>query len=335
MNLIEQKMLDAYFEKPPLTDYLSIPTPEHRGVLGCSIERSPAWPAMQAIAMLTKEQRDADRLRRHVVRLAGEEFDVDAPERAVEVVLTVPRTLVGSTLPPVKRNAKPVRFTPREFRRKMDPLALNTDKVERDERIQQLRRAMRMILHAADWEGSLLIAPPKIADQMLYMCERLLHNVQNALKETAAQLNAATRQSMGDEIPRQQIDRLEWKQAGLRVQERHYEMMTFAFKEEHYLAVQSYENVTQRSWGAYEGIKKRAERSAREYRSKVRRRSSMSMVIENMSDAEYRQWVDNTKRYEPKLNGVDAADEDAVDMRGIDTGGWDQSDWDHHAGDDE
>jgi hypothetical protein len=38
------------------------------------------------------------------------------------------------------------------------------------------------------------------------------------------------------------------------------------------------------------------------------------MVIENMSDAEYRKWVDTNKRYEPKADGTAAADEDVVNV---------------------
>jgi hypothetical protein len=262
-------------------------------------------------------ERDRDRLRRHTERLASQEFDVDADERKLDVTaipgpkIHIMTELARSEDPP-KRNAKPVRFTPREFRRKMDPVALGMTAAERTDKIMLYRDAARMMWQGADWDDSLKIAMPKIMDQMLYMTERLLFNIQNALKETADQLSALARQSMGDEIPRQQLERLEWKQAGLRVQERHYQLMEFAFKAEHQMAVHDYEEATGRSWGAYEGIKKRAERSARAYRSKVRQRTSLSMVIENMDDAEYSAWVEKTKRYEPRHNGTFAATGDEL-----------------------
>ena len=324
MTTVKEKILavrlaKAYFENPPIGDYLSVPTLDHPGVLGCSIEKSPAWPAMQAVTMMLKDEQGRDALRRHTERLASQEFDADAQERALDVTaIPGPKIFVMTELakgePKAQRNAKPVRFTPREFRRKLDPVALGMTAAERTDKIMLYRDAARMMWQGADWDESLKIAMPKMMDQLLYMTERLLFNVQNSLKETADQLNALARSSMGDEIPRQQLERLEWKQAGLRVQERHYQLMEFAFKAEHQMAVHDYEEATDRSWGAYEGIKKRAERSARAYRSKVARRSSLSMVIENMDDEEFARWVDSTKRYEPKHNGVDASDEDAVDL---------------------
>ena len=174
-----------------------------------------------------------------------------------------------------------------------------------------------MMVDACDWDGSLEIVGPKIMDQLLYMCERLQWSVQERLRETAAKLDATARQTMGDEIPRQQIERLEWQQAGYRVQERHFDMMLYAFKDERDTVVSAYEGATDRKWGAYEGIKQRAERSARAWRDKNRRRSSLSMVIENMSTEEWNRWVDNNSRYEPKLNGVDASDDDAIDTEGM------------------
>ena len=335
MTLIEQKMLDAYFENPPLTDYLSLPGPFTPGVLGSPIaERILHRKA--ATDMMTAAERDRDRLRRHTVRLATQDFDVDAAERRLDVI-PGPKILIATELArpdkPAKRNAKPVRFTPREFRRKMDPVALGMTAAERADKIMLYRDAARMMWQGADWDESLKIAMPKVMDQLLYMTERLLFNIQTSLKETADQLNALMRQSMGDEIPRQQLERLEWKQAGLRVQERHYQLMEFAFKAEHLMAVHDYEAGTGRSWGAYEGIKKRAERSARAWRSKVRRRSSMSMVIENMSEEDYARWVDTTKRYEPKADGTAASDEEVLN---IDTGlGYDAAEGSEWAGDDE
>lgn len=327
MNLIEQKMLDAYFDNPPACDVLVMETADHARVLGSEISRSPAWPAMQAIAMMTAEEKKRDAFARHQVRLMSEEFDVDAAERALDPALPVPRTLTASRLPETKRNAKPVRFTPREFRRRMDPVMLGMTKTERDERIAQMRLALRLLVDACDWDPSLEIVGPKIADQMLYMCERLAFNVGDRMRETAQQINATSRQTMNDEIPRQQLERLEWRQSGFRVQERHFQMMEHAFKAEREIVVSAYEGATDRSWGAYEGIKLRAERSARRYREKVRKRSALSMVIENMDAEEYARWVEKESRYEPRLDGVAASDDDAhEDMRGILTG-YDGEDW--------
>lgn len=328
MHHATAKRLARYFDNPPAVDWIDAPG---RRVLACPIEASPYWQNPQTLLaeQLCAAQRVKDaRLRRHEERLAAEENDVDHVERAVDVA--PPRVFKDET-PPAKRNAKPVRFTPREFRRKMDPVAIAMDAAERNQRIALYQNAARMMWQGADWDASLEIAGPKIADQLLYMCERLLFNVQSALKAAAEQLAAVSRQTIGDEIPRQQLERLEWKIAGLRVQERHYELMAYAFKVEHERAVRIYEHATDRKWGAYEGIKARAERSARAYRSKVRQRTSVSMVIENMSDAEYAKWVDNTKRYEPKRNGVDASEE----VTGVDTTDWHHGDVETFFGDEE
>jgi hypothetical protein len=320
MNRNDAKRLQTYFEDPPVTDYLTGST-KLDPVLACPIERSPAWPAMQAIGMLKAEQTAADRLRRHIVRLGNEAFDADHQERAIEP--TVNRVLIATQLakePPQRRNAKVVRFTPHQFRRRIDPLKLALTSEQLNDKVALYQNAARMMWNGADWDPSLEIAAPKIAEQLLYMCERLLFNIEKALRDCAQQLNALSRQTMNDEIPRQQIERLEWKQAGLRVQERHYQLMTYAFKAEAEAAKRYYEAGTGRSWGAYEGIKARAERSAREWRSKMRRRSSLSMVIENMTTEEFNRWAENTKRYEPKVNGVDLSDDEAGaadDMHGI------------------
>jgi hypothetical protein len=334
MNRKTAKILAIYFEDPPPGDYLTGSTVLHP-VLACPVERSPAWPAMQALGMLAAEQKGDNRLRRHIVRIGSEAFDVDHDERKLDIGFVAPRVLVASELPkePPRRNAKRVRFTPYQFRRSLDPLALGTTAQERTEKVNLYRQAARMMWNGADWDPSLEIASPKIAEQLLYMCERLLFNIQKALRDAAQQLNALSRQTMNDEIPRQQIERLEWKQAGLRVQERHYELMTFAFKAEYEAAKHAYEAGTGRSWGAYEGIKARAERSAREWRSKMRRRSSFSMVIENMSTEEFNRWAENTKRYEPKLDGVAVSDDDAEP--GPEGGGYDAAEGSEWSGDDE
>ena len=334
MNLIEQKMLDAYFENPPATDWLSVPTPFHPGVLGSQISRSPAWLAMQAIAMMTKAEQDRARLRRAEVRFE-DEIEPDMPEKVLDPALPVPRTLTASELPatPVKRrNAKPVRFTPQQFRRKLDPIVLGLTAAERTDKVNHYRTVARMACEGADWDGSLEIAGPKIADQLLFGAEKLLFNVQERLRQTAKEINALARQSMGDEIPRQQLERLEWQQSGYRTQERHFELMFYAYRLERDEIVRTYEKGTGRSWGAYEGIKARAERSARRWKEKNRRRSSLSMVIENMTPAEYARWVEKESRYEPRLQGADAADEDAVE---IDAVAYDAPEGTEWGGDDE
>ena len=68
MHHATAKRLDRYFENPPLPDYLSLPTDRDPGVLGCSVQQSPAWPAMQAALMLIADQKAADRARQSDVR---------------------------------------------------------------------------------------------------------------------------------------------------------------------------------------------------------------------------------------------------------------------------
>ena len=231
------------------------------------------------------------------------------PEKALEAPLREPKVFRQTSH---ERNAGPApsrraqRFSPSMMKRELDPLLALT-KEQRDEKINRYRHAAKIMCGEADWDEALEIAGPKIIDQLLYMCERLVWGVQEKQRETAAQINALNRQTMGDEIPLQQLERLEMRQASLRVQERHFQMMSYAFQIERDPIVRA----SGLDWQAYEGIKQRSERSAKAWRSKVRRRSSLSQVIENMSDEEYRRWVDNTQRYEPKFDGVAVSDDEA------------------------
>jgi hypothetical protein len=330
MNRKDAIRLDRYFENPPAGDWLASPTPFNPGVLGCSIEHQLA-----AAMMVARAKQEADRARQSAASRQRIADEIDLPEKLVDPALagerSIPRVLIATQLPvKPKRNAKPVRFTPREFRQSLDPVLIAMTAEERNERVALYRTAAKMMWNGADWDDSLNIVSPKIMDQLLYMCERLLYSVHEALHKTGQEIKALQRQTMNDEIPRQQIERLEWRQAGLRVQERHFELMAYAFKSEHDLACRYWEGATGSKWGAYEGLKARKERSAREWRSKNRRRSSLSMVIENMSTEEFNQWVAKTQRYEPKLNGVEASDEEATP---VDMAGWSQEDIDEHYSD--
>jgi hypothetical protein len=311
MNLVTEKMLAAYFESPPLTDYLSLPHNGDPGTLGCLIAEGPMQRA--AWAMITAERKAADRARQSQTSRQRADDAIGINERflnpAPRVLPTVAPKPAERREPPPRRNAR--RFDPAEFRG--DPLLALT-KADRDAKINAYRYAAKVMCQEADWDENLAIAGPKIIDQLLYMCERLVHSVTLKQAEVAAQLKALARQTMGDEIPLQQIERCERQLQGLRVQQRHFELMNYAFQQERDPVV----SASGLDWGRYEGIKQRSERSAQAYRSKVHRRSSLAAVIENMSDAEYGRWVENTKRYEPRLNGVAASDEEARDdMRGI------------------
>ena len=121
MNHVTAKLLTAYFDNPPLTDYLSIPTGDHPGVLGCSVEQSPAWPAMQAIGLMLAEQAKADRARRAAVSRQRDDDAIGFTDSYVEPTVRVPRVLVGSTLPPMARQVDPVPVRPSPERPKPAP----------------------------------------------------------------------------------------------------------------------------------------------------------------------------------------------------------------------
>lgn len=319
MNLIEQKMLDAYFEKPPLTDYLSLPTGDHSGVLGCSITDRAV------LMMVMAERAAADRARRSHVSRQRDDDTIGLHDSYIEpTAKRGPKVLVGSTLPPMERQLAPPPVRPTPWREKPglparrnasrlsagdmrgDPLLALT-KDQRSDKINVYRWAAKIMCEESDWDEDLRIAGPKIIDQLLFMAERLTHNVEQAQKRTVDQINALQRQTMGDEIPIGQIERLERRLKGLHVQQRHFQLMFYAFGQEREPAIarSGLDN-----WERFEGIKQRAQRSHQEYVSKVRRRNSLSMVVEHMSDAEYRKWVASTTRYEPRRNGVEATDDD-------------------------
>ena len=307
MHHTTQKRLDRYFDNPPLTDYLSLPTAFHPGVLGCSIENRLA-----AQLMLLADRIEADQNRRSAVRkqrhaFAGElaeEIDAE-PQGFVQEPEPV-RPDPHAATPRPRRNARC--FEPAELRG--DPLHALT-KAQRDAKINVYRYAAKIMCQEADWDENLLIAGPKIIDQLLYMTERLAFSVAERQRDVAAKLKALTRETLGDEIPIQQIEQAERQMKGLRVQQRHFELMGYAFRQQRDPIVEA----TGIDWPRYEGLKARAERSAQAWRSKNRQRTAHSMVIENMSDAEYRRWVASTTRYEPRRNGVEASDEEGTAAR--------------------
>lgn len=302
MHHATAKKLDRYFESPPAEDWLVLPGPFNPGVLGCSVTHQLA-AAMMTVASRT----DADRSRRSAASRQRADDTIGLHDSYVEPTahlgLEVTRPTPWSEKPglPPRRNAR--RLDAGDMRG--DPLLALT-KQQREEKINVYRWAAKIMCQESDWDEDLRIAGPKIIDQLLYMAERLAHNVEQAQKRTVEQITALQRDTMNDEIPVVQLERLERRLKGLRVQQRHFQLMFYSFEleREPTIARSGIEN-----WDQFEGLKKRAERSHQAYVSKVRQRTSLSMVIENMTDAQYREWVAKTRRYEPRANGVDASDE--------------------------
>lgn len=235
-------------------------------------------------------------------------------------VWRVPEPKPASELPPPRKRRHS--FTPSQLLRDEDPLEM-LGKPDRIQIIKHFRHAMKIMCEQGDWDPSLNISGPKIADQLRFLAEKLLHNIEESARFTRIEIERLRREGMDSEVPESQISTLQWKLTGFRVQEAHYRLMQHAFSLE-------YEGAIGRSgfknWGKYEGIAERNARSEKEYQLKRRQKGARADMLMHQSEENYERWL-ATQGAGRKLMPFGPFDEDGepLDIKkpeesGVDTG---------------
>lgn len=167
-----------------------------------------------------------------------------------------------------------------------------------------LRQTMQALVSTADYDPACEIIAIKEYDGMAQQAERHMYGVEQQAEATKKEIARLHRESPDDtEIPIVQIERLEERLRGLRVQ-------YFHFREKHRVALELREQavgVSGINWPPYVSIKDRAQRGEQEWRAKQRRKTFSSGNVAVMTDAEFREQAKGLRPYQPRNNGVDAA----------------------------
>lgn len=180
-------------------------------------------------------------------------------------------------------------LTPRDLlTENEDPLVM-LGKEDRLRIIRGFRTAMRIMCQLGDWDPSLNITGPKIADQLRFMVETLHYNVEGAAIKARTEIERVRREGMDGEVPENQISTLLWQATGYRIQEAHFKLMAHAFSLEYEAAIG---NSGIKNWRPYESKAARNARSEKEYQLKRRALGARADMLMHQSEANFERWLE-------------------------------------------
>jgi hypothetical protein len=169
---------------------------------------------------------------------------------------------------------------------------------------------LHRLVSLGDFDPALAYAQLKEWDGLCAMYERLKFNTVEYAKGVQEELQRVYREAgTQDEIPRAQIERLNEKLQGLRVQ-------CFYYSRKFKMALAERELAVGRSgidFAPYVSIAERAKKSAQAWAQRKRQRASELDRLIGMTDGQYRQLQESgllaDRPYTPRLNGVEAGDD--------------------------
>lgn len=197
----------------------------------------------------------------------------------------------------------PVR--PKEFSI-ADMVEKPSDLVDEREYDRAIAGALHAVVALGDWDESLAYAQLKEWDALAACYERLLFNTEQFGVKSSQELQRLYREAdaKNDEVPRQQVERLQRQLQGLRVQYWYYRRkFTVARKErEDFVAASPI------GFGPYRTIAERAKMGAAMWRQKKRARNAELDRLIGLPQPAYNQWLKESSTYYPEHDGVDATD---------------------------